>query len=277
MSIRNKIIFISLLTVLFVVFIPKGTAQAALPTILPNCDRTCYTVTKTSDSTTIPGGDCVYDPKEYENNDMYTLYPHIDSKCGFNDFVQLLINLGSWGLAILAVLALLLFIYGGFMLILAGGETQKIQSGKKILLGTFIGVIIVLLAWNVVGFFVTTLAGNETGLIFPEESFPSVLWWGGQGCRNSWPTCNANNLHENCSDGKTKLGDITQLQNQLNELGCGCGTADGCFGTITKACVIKFQDTWNATKTPALKNDGVADKSTQDAILIADIEGIKCK
>ena len=58
----------------------------------------------------------------------------------------------------------------------------------------------------------------------------------------------------------SKGAKVTQLQRNLNSLGYNAGTPDGAFGNGTKNAVVAFQ------KTYGLSADGVAGKSTQDAI-----------
>ncbi len=55
----------------------------------------------------------------------------------------------------------------------------------------------------------------------------------------------------------SKGNEVTELQKFLNAAGYDCGTADGKFGSKTKAAVMKFQ----TAKT--LKSDGIAGKDTR--------------
>lgn len=93
--------------------------------------------------------------------------------CGFNDFVQLLINAYNYGLALLAVVVLFFFIWGGFGFILAAGQTEKIQNSKKIITGAFVGMLIVLTSWLTVNFIVSSFSKEGGYFLFGQS------WWGG--------------------------------------------------------------------------------------------------
>lgn len=83
--------------------------------------------------------------------------------CSLCDIMQLAINFGKFLLGIVGSLALLMFVYGGFMWLTSGGEASRIEAGKKILVNSVIGVGITFFAWVVVAFVVSTLtAGNAS-------------------------------------------------------------------------------------------------------------------
>jgi len=246
MPIKIKIFAVCLITVFVIVFIPKGQAQAGL---LPNCDKTCYKVTEIDPAgDEEPGtiiGECLEDASKYIDDPSYVVEINTDKEnaCGFNDFVQLLINLTSWGLGLMAALALFFFIWGGFNLLISAGRAEKIQEAKNILKGTFIGLILVLVAWNLVGFYVLAFAGSQ--YVFP--NYPEFMkkWWTGQDCRKTYAeSCDINNLHRGCGDGAATQGNVTKLQKKLLALSCNCGSsgADGCFGPQTQKCLMSFQE-----------------------------------
>lgn len=59
---------------------------------------------------------------------------------------QLLVNIAQIILGISGAIALLMFIYGGFLWLTAGGNSSKVQQGTKIMIGTVIGLIIIFAA-----------------------------------------------------------------------------------------------------------------------------------
>ena len=67
-------------------------------------------------------------------------------------FVILLLNVANYLFTIVGALALLFFIYGGFMLILSQGKSEQLQKGKEIILAAVIGLIIVFSAYMLVSF-----------------------------------------------------------------------------------------------------------------------------
>ena len=106
--------------------------------------------------------------------------------CDLNDFVQLFVNLAYTGLKVLPYLAMLMMIWAGFNLIMAGGNPEKIQAGKKMITSIVLGVIIVvILAWTWSFFIVVILTGNTTGetagYIFKDYPWQQEWWGGGEG------------------------------------------------------------------------------------------------
>lgn len=82
--------------------------------------------------------------------------------CGdyeLNDFLRVGINVTKWILGIVGSLALLMFIYGGLMMIIAGvstraegGKDKKINIGKDAIENAIIGLVIVFAAYMIIGF-----------------------------------------------------------------------------------------------------------------------------
>jgi hypothetical protein len=69
-----------------------------------------------------------------------------NGSCGnysLNDIVQLIINVSDWILGVVGSVALLFFVYGGFVFIFSGGSEEKVKQGKQILIGSIIGLFIV--------------------------------------------------------------------------------------------------------------------------------------
>lgn len=97
-----------------------------------------------------------------------------DRICGFNDFILLGINLTKMILGVVGSLALLFFIYGGIMFMLAGGKSEMIDKGKKIITNAVIGVAIVLGAWIIVNFAIAALTGTPVGDV---KIFGTQDWW----------------------------------------------------------------------------------------------------
>ncbi|MFA5413566.1 MAG: pilin [Patescibacteria group bacterium] len=97
-----------------------------------------------------------------------------DQVCGFNDFILLGINLTKMILGLVGSLALLFFIYGGITFMLAGGKSEAIDKGKKILTNAVIGVAIVLGAWIIVNFSIAALTGTPVSNV---KIFGTEDWW----------------------------------------------------------------------------------------------------
>lgn len=82
--------------------------------------------------------------------------------CGLPELLQVGINLARIILALSGSLALLMFIYGGFMWLTAAGSSERVDKGKKILLGAVIGLIIIFGAVTIVNFAEKTLRTPTT-------------------------------------------------------------------------------------------------------------------
>lgn len=74
------------------------------------------------------------------------------------DLKRTVINIIQWVLGILALLAVLLVIYGGFTWMTAAGNEERVEKAKKVISAAVIGLIIVLLAWAIVIFVAGTTA-----------------------------------------------------------------------------------------------------------------------
>ncbi len=68
----------------------------------------------------------------------------------------------NWILGILALVAVVMILVGGFKWMTAGGNEEKIDSAKKLLVAALIGLVIILAAWGISLYAVETL-GNVTG------------------------------------------------------------------------------------------------------------------
>jgi len=119
------------------------------------------------------------DYEEYEGGFKVLPDCYKDGICDLDDFVQLFVNLSHVGLKVLPYVAMIFMIWAGFNLIMAGGNPEKIQEGKKMLTSIIIGILIVtILAWSWSLFIVVVLTGSLEGKIFPGTPFERE-WWGG--------------------------------------------------------------------------------------------------
>lgn len=132
--------------------------------------------------------------------------------CGLNSLVQLFINLANVGLKVLPYLTMIMMIWAGFNLIMAGGNPEKVQSGKKMISSVLLGVIIVtVLAWAWSYFVVVILTGEYN--LFPNTIFEKA-WWGGGTVAEAPPGTGCcvintlgctNNTQEQCDSARASL------------------------------------------------------------------------
>jgi len=65
-------------------------------------------------------------------------------------------------LGIVGSIALLMFVYGGFLWMTSSGNEQKITKGKNVLVWATIGLAIIFLSYSLVGFVIKGLTGGES-------------------------------------------------------------------------------------------------------------------
>jgi len=81
---------------------------------------------------------------------------------GTADLASTVIKIVQWVLGFLGLIAVIMIMYGGFMLLtVGGGNAERAASSKKIITAAVIGLVIILLAWAIVTFVVRT-ANNVT-------------------------------------------------------------------------------------------------------------------
>ncbi len=74
-------------------------------------------------------------------------------------FVILGINVANYLFSIIGALALLMFIYGGFILILSQGSAEQVQKGKDAMVAAIIGLVVAFSGYALIQF-----AGQAIGL-----------------------------------------------------------------------------------------------------------------
>lgn len=205
----------------------QAEAQRLFPTIAPTCDQT---IVNTAGHFTT------------------------NKTCGFDDFIQLFINLFDWGLAILSILSIIFFLIGGTMLLVSAGKEQTIQQGKAILANTFLGIVVALGGWLIINTVVGLLVGNGA---FKNVEVFGENWWGVKAsCTDQYKTvCLHNNLQNGCGDIETTY--VKELQSALNNAP-GCSeiarlSEDGCFGNQTENVVKAFNEAQTIAGNAAIK------------------------
>lgn len=73
------------------------------------------------------------------------------------DLVTFIGRIIKWVLGIVGVIMIALFVYGGVTYATSAGNEDKIETGKKIMIYTIIGVIIVALAYVLTDFIIQAL------------------------------------------------------------------------------------------------------------------------
>lgn len=102
------------------------------------------------------------------------------------------IRIVQWALGLLALVAVIVIMYGGFIWMTAGGNEEKIAQAKKIITRAVVGLIIVLLSWAIV-MFVDNAISNATNPPFPPHCSNGIFEPGlgeiGLDCGGPCPAC----------------------------------------------------------------------------------------
>ncbi len=77
---------------------------------------------------------------------------------GENDPEQIIVELINWVLGILALIAVVMILIGGFRWMTAAGNEDKVDGAKKLLIAAIIGLVIVMAAWGISIYAVGVLA-----------------------------------------------------------------------------------------------------------------------
>lgn len=93
--------------------------------------------------------------------------------CTLCDFLQVFVNAADILVGLSGAFAVVMFVYGGIVMITAYGAESRIKWGKDILIATTIGILIVLLAWFLVNIIIGSLYGTSS------RTF--VTWYNPQG------------------------------------------------------------------------------------------------
>ena len=137
----NQHIFTKIITIFLIVvftFSIAHTVHGALVDVLPCAERGCLDK--------LPKG---ADPSQCD--------------CGPCDFVALSVNASNIIVGLSGTFSVLMFVYGGIVMLTAYGNESRVKWGKDILVATVIGILIVLLAWT----FINLLIGSFFGSVNP--------------------------------------------------------------------------------------------------------------
>lgn len=86
----------------------------------------------------------------------------LEGECGdVTIFVTLLLNITRYLFSIIGALALLVFIYGGFLMILSAGNTEKVQQGKDAMMAAVIGLVVAFGGYLLIQFLGTGIGLKE--------------------------------------------------------------------------------------------------------------------
>lgn len=85
-----------------------------------------------------------------------TLLPDCASQAGgcetLDQLIQLGVNYGRFIMGLSGSLALVMFVWGGFLMLTSAGNAKKVQDGKTKMMAAVVGLIIIFSAFTVVKF-----------------------------------------------------------------------------------------------------------------------------
>lgn len=166
------------------------------------------------------------------------------NNCTLNTFIALGVSLSNIILGLVGALTLAMFIYGGVVLLISGGNTEKISKGKEIILGSVVGLLIVFGSYTIISFVVndvfdakqkfTGSAPNDTG--------------NAGGTKGNSDECGVSSNLETCIESIRTCVDSWGQAGQTIEKKCGSGkycckyqpeptvTCEGSSGSSVRTC-----------------------------------------
>lgn len=104
--------------------------------------------------------------------DAVTLLPPCTAtgNCGITDILVVFVNVAEFLLGIVGAVALLYFVYGGYVLITSGGSQERVKTGKDTLRNAIIGIAIVFLSGIIVRFTTDALTRGRSEIRIVGES-----------------------------------------------------------------------------------------------------------
>jgi hypothetical protein len=85
-------------------------------------------------------------------------------ECNFCSFITMVNGLVEWLIIIATTLVVLLLAFAGFRLITAAGDATALENAKKLLVNSFIGILIMLAGWTIVDTVLKLFAGGDLGV-----------------------------------------------------------------------------------------------------------------
>ncbi len=79
----------------------------------------------------------------------------------WTDIQNTIVRIGNWIFGIIGIIVLLSLIYGGFLWLISGGKTELVDKGRKIMVGSLIGLIIVFSAPVLVKFVLIAIGTKD--------------------------------------------------------------------------------------------------------------------
>ncbi|MBI2410527.1 MAG: hypothetical protein HYV32_01340 [Candidatus Kerfeldbacteria bacterium] len=97
-------------------------------------------------------------------------YDEISDNLGTNDPVNIVTDIVNLALSLLALVAVIIIIIGGFKWMTAAGDPGKVDKAKKLLVAAVIGLAFVMISWALATYVIGKLAestnANIQGMVY---------------------------------------------------------------------------------------------------------------
>ncbi|MBI5467400.1 MAG: hypothetical protein HY975_04290 [Candidatus Kerfeldbacteria bacterium] len=77
-----------------------------------------------------------------------------------NSATCLISQIVRYVLGTIAIIATLMFVWGGYMMLTSGGNADQVKKAKETLAWASIGIIVILLSWTIIRFVLAGIAGT---------------------------------------------------------------------------------------------------------------------
>lgn len=133
------------------------------------------------------------------------------------------IDLIQTALGISGIIILCIFIYAGFKLMISGGEQGKIKKAREMMVGSFVGILLVFFSFTIVKAGLIILVGNKWGIYFGNSEISSTS--------NTTTNTTTNTTPGGCSsDSNCRDYEYCCNNNRYNPSNVSCANTTGtCF------------------------------------------------
>lgn len=105
---------------------------------------------------------------------------NIPCNYSLQDIQNTAVGIGNWIFGIIGIVVLVLFIYGGFLWLISAGNSENVNKGKSIMVGSVIGILLVFGAGTIVKIFLKAIGADP--------QIAAGLPIGGTGATTAGPT-----------------------------------------------------------------------------------------
>lgn len=88
-----------------------------------------------------------------------------EPSCSLCDLLTLIDNVVKFTTQIAVLLVVIFIIWGAFLILTSAGDTKRVASGRKIITGTVVGLIIILGAWIIISTTFLVITGSYEGIM----------------------------------------------------------------------------------------------------------------